>query len=144
MNKLNTYRTVDTLGKSQLDLIIQVYDGAITAFRAAIHAYQANDCNDGYTQLERAKRFVTHLYTTLDVKAGGEIAEKLAMLYAYIINQVNLAESTKDLTVIDDNITMLDNVRRGWLTLKQQDAKAAAAAEQASPYVEKGRFTTSA
>ena len=144
MNKLNTYRTVDTLGKSQLDLIIQVYDGAIKAFRAAIKAYQDNDCNTGYTQLERAKRFVTHLYTTLDAKAGGEIAEKLAMLYVYIINQATLAESTKDLAVIDDNITMLDNVRQGWLTLKRRDAKAAAVSEQVSPYVEKVRFTTSA
>jgi len=122
MNKLATYRAVDTLSKSQLDLILQVYDGAIAAFRAAATAYQNNDYQEGRRQLERAKRFVTHLYTTLDMNAGGDLAEKLAMLYVYIINQIDLAMATKDLSVIDDNITVLDNVRQGWLALKQQHA----------------------
>ncbi|MFQ6007519.1 MAG: flagellar export chaperone FliS [Candidatus Zixiibacteriota bacterium] len=142
MDKLDTYRIVDTLSKSQLDLILQVYDGAIAAFRAAIKAYQANDYNAGYNQLERAKRFVTHLYTTLDVEAGGEIAEKLAMLYAYIIDHVNLAEATKDLAIIDDNITRLDNIRQGWLALKQQNTKARATG-QVNPCGDKVGFLTS-
>jgi flagellar protein FliS len=122
MNKLATYRTVDTLSKSQLDLIIQVYDGAISAFRAAASAYKNNDYQEGRRELERAKRFVTHLYTTLNTEAGGDLAEKLGMLYVYVINQIDLVMATKDLAVIDDNITILDNVRKGWLALKQQQA----------------------
>ena len=144
MDTLNPYRTVDTLGKSQLDLILQVYDGAIAAFRSAAQAYQAQEYQQGYEQLQKAKRFVTHLYTTLDAEAGGEIAAKLAMLYAYIINRTIQAESTKDLSAIDDNITVLDNVRRGWLTLKQQDAQAGAVSQPASGYGANQRFTTSA
>jgi flagellar protein FliS len=113
--KLSTYRKVETLGKSQLDLIIQVYEGAIAAFRAAADFYKSDDHQAGHEQLQKAKRFVTHLYTTLDPEVGGEIAESLGKLYAFVINQTNVAEATKDLSVIDDNISILDNVRLGWL-----------------------------
>lgn len=123
--KLAAYRKAETLGKSQLDLIIQVYDGAIAAFRAAAKFYQVKDYRAGSEQLEKAKRCVTYLYTTLNPEAGGTIAENLGKLYAFIINQTNVAQATKDLSVIDDNITVLDNVRLGWLGLKQQAAKTA-------------------
>ena len=140
--KLSTYRKVETLGKSQLDLVMQVYDGAIAAFRAAGDFYKNDDYQAGHQQLQKAKRFVTHLYTTLNPEAGGEIAENLGKLYAFIINQTNVAEATKDLSIIDDNISILDNVRLGWLELKQQ--KTAAATEASHPAGDTGHFTESA
>ena len=33
--KLGTYHTIETHGKSQFELIIKVYDGAIAAYRSA-------------------------------------------------------------------------------------------------------------
>lgn len=141
--KLATYRKVDTLGKSQLDLILQVYDGAIAAFSAAGEFYKAKDYQSGYEQLEKAKRCVTHLYTTLNPERGGKIAENLGKLYAFIINQTNMAAATKDLSMIDDNISILDNVRLGWLELKQQEAKTAYSSKQGLPAGGKDWFTTS-
>jgi flagellar biosynthetic protein FliS len=116
-DKLAAYREADTLSKSQIDLIVQVYDGAIAALKAAGVSYRNGDMQAGYEQLQRAKRFVTHLYTTLDPEAGGTVK-----LYAFVINQTNIAEATKDLSVIDDNITILNNVRLGWLELKTRAA----------------------
>ena len=118
--EVNAYQKTAILGKSQLELIIQVYDGAIAAFRDAKKAYGDGDNEKGYQQLEKAKRFVTHLYTTLDPEKGGEIAERLAKLYAFVINQTNVVQATKDLSQIDDNITVLQNLRLGWMGLKEQ------------------------
>ncbi|MEW6413016.1 MAG: flagellar export chaperone FliS [Candidatus Zixiibacteriota bacterium] len=121
-NNVNAYQKSEIMGKSQLDLILLVYDGAISAFKAASRAYRENESNKGFEQLERAKRFVTHLYTTLDNEKGGEIAEQLGKLYAFVINQTNVIEGTKDLKLIDDNISVLNNLRQGWLGLKQQQS----------------------
>ncbi len=118
--RLNAYRKEDTAGKSQIDLILQVYDGAIAAFRTASEHYADERADQGFEELERARRFVTHLYTTLDHDKGGEIADRLSRLYAWVINQVNVAQATKDLTVIDDNITILNNLRDGWRGVKEQ------------------------
>lgn len=142
--KLSTYRKAETLGKSQLDLILQVYDGAITSFRAASDSYKNDDSKAGYQHLQRAKRLVTHLYTTLNPEGGEEIAENLGKLYAFVINQINVAEATKDLSVIDDNITILSNVRNGWLELKQQETQVAQQTLQSLPAGKSGQFAGSA
>ena len=118
--QLDKYRQMDTLGKSQLDLILQVYDGALAAFQAARGHYEAGDSNAAYEQIERAKRFLTHLYTTLDFERGGEVAENLGQLYAFVINQANVAQASKDLDRIDDNVNILRNLRSGWADLKAQ------------------------
>ena len=119
-SNVTAYRQADILGKSQLDLVIQVYDGAIDAYRAARKAYEDNDTGQGYEHLQKARRFVTHLYTTLDMENGGAIANQLSRLYAFLINQTNVIEATKDLKQIDDNLSILDNLRSGWVGLKEQ------------------------
>ena len=125
---LKSYETVDTLGKSQLELVIKVYDGAIAAYSAAAECYRKEEYQTGYEHLEKAKTFVVHLYTTLDNEQGGEIADNLSKLYSFIVNQTNVVEATKDLSDIDDIISVLTNLRAGWSELKQQDAKPAPAA----------------
>ncbi len=120
-DKLMTYRTAATLGRSQLDLIIQVYDGAVEALRKAAEAYKNGRSQLGYERLQRAKRFVTHLYATLDPAAGGEIAQNLGQLYAFVLSQLTMVEATKDLSLIDDNICILENLRRGWLELRERE-----------------------
>lgn len=119
-DKIKAYEQANTLGLSQLDLILKVYDGAIESFKKAIEHYKADQMSEGREELERAKRFVTHLYTTLDPEKGGEIAEKLGKIYAYVLNQTNQAQATKELKIIDDNIGVLCNLREGWLYLKKQ------------------------
>lgn len=120
---LKTYKQSETLGKSQLDLIIMVFDGAISAFTKARQAIAKNDMATVHSELERARRFVVHLYTTLDTEGGGEIARQLGQLYSFVINQTSVIEATKDLALIDDNITVLGNVRQGWVALKKQDGQ---------------------
>lgn len=137
------YRKTGTLGNSQLDLIIQVYDGAISNMNAAAQAYRNEDDSAGRESLEKAKKFVTHLYTTLDSEKGGDIAEQLGKMYAFVINEINVIEGTKDLQKIDDNMTVLKNLRLGWVGLKEQEL------EQVSPVepslnIENGSFVTSA
>lgn len=141
--KVAAYQKADITGKTQLDLVVQVYDGAIAAYRAAGEAYRKSDNNSGYEHMERAKRFVTHLYTTLDMDKGGEIADQLSKLYAFVINQTNLAQATKDLTQIDDNISILNNLRSGWMGLKDQAAQQGKMERAQSP-ADVAEFTTSA
>lgn len=139
---ITAYRNTNILGKSQLELIIQVYDGAIEAFQAAREAYESDDNNAGFDQLQRAKRFVTHLYTTLDMEQGGEIADRLSRLYAFVINQTSVIEATKDLKHIDDNIIILSNLRSAWKELSEQEK--GVKSESARAATEEGSVTTTA
>ena len=142
--KVKAYQTTDTLGKSQLDLIIKVYDGAMTAYKQAGVAFEKEDFSKGREELDKAKKFVTHLYTTLDMEKGGDIAQQLSQLYAFVVNQTNIIDATKDLKQIDDIIGILDNLRQGWVELKQQGVEKPQTQEQeAHPQQQTATFTTS-
>ena len=140
--KIGTYQTIDTHGKSQVELIIKVYDGALSAFVAARQKYSEGQNDAGRQQLEKARKFVTHLYTTLDPETGGEIADNLSRLYAYIINQTNVIEATKDSKLVDDIITILDNLRLGWMGIKQQQAENPATAGESAGKSVSEHFST--
>jgi len=142
-NKVKAYQTSDTLGKSQLDLIIKVYDGAIAAYKKASQFFEKEDMSAGREELDKAKKFVTHLYTTLDMEKGGDIAEQLSQLYAFVVNQTNIVDATKDLKQIDDIISILDNLRQGWVELKQQGVEKKSQENSQTPQKTE-TFTTSA
>lgn len=108
------------MGKSPIELVIQVYDGAITAYNQASEFYNQQKLNEGWEQLEKAKKFITHLYTTLDTDKGGEIAENLGKIYSFMINQTDTVEATKDIKLIKDNIKILKNLREGWVGAKEK------------------------
>ena len=128
-NKLEAYRYADTMGKSPLDLIITVYDGAIKALRMAAEHYRSEKNQDGYDEIQKTKRMVTHLYSTLDTEKGGQVATNLGKIYSWAIAQLGLIEATKDVGQIDAVVTALDNLRSGWAELKvRQDVEAKATA----------------
>ncbi len=117
----NAYQTTNTLGMSQLDLIIQVYRGAIGFMRTAKTSFQENHFTEGRTACEKARKCVVHLYTTLDMDKGREIAENLSRLYAYAIKQIDLVEASKSMDQIDDVINVLTTLKEGWEALKHQE-----------------------
>src|SRR5512137_2901152 len=96
--KITTYQQADTEGKSQLELVIKVFDGALQSLTAAKAAYAEEDYQIGYRELEKARRFVVHLYSTLDFVKGGEIADRLGKLYVFVMSEIDLIEATKDTT----------------------------------------------
>lgn len=142
--KLGTYREVDTLGKSQLELILQVYDGAIKAVTEARGNYERSDTQSGYDEVERAKRFVMHLYTTLNFDKGEEMADRLGHLYVYALNQMNVIQATKDLAEADNVINVLKNLRSGWNGLRQNQGPERVSSNGTIPSSHAGQFTASA
>ena len=98
---LISYQRTQTEGLSQRDLIVMCYRGAISYLNQAKTKHEQQDF-DGFSELlEKAHRVVFHLYTTLDMKRGGEIAEKLADIYAFLISQIYLLNATKEVVAVD-------------------------------------------
>ena len=130
-NNLKKYQAADTLGRKSVELVVKVYDGAISNLRQAAEAYKRGQTRDGYELIEKAKKFIVHLYTTLDEEKGQDIAKKLSQLYAYIIEKLNIVQATKDLTLIEEAVTILGNVREGWEQLAGQIKQTTVNAEAA-------------
>lgn len=138
----STYQKINTMGMSQLDLILAVYRGAIGYLDQAKAAYADDRLADGRTACGRARKCMVHLYTTLDMEKGGMIATRLGQLYAFMIERIDLAVASKSIQLIEDVIGILGTIKEGWESLKDQEAKTdvtpgdsgkAAGANNASP-----------
>lgn len=103
---------------SQLDLILAVYRGTIGYLEQAKNAFGQNDLDIGRTACDKARKCLVHLYTTLDMDKGKEIAHHLGSLYAYTIEQLDLAVASKSTKRLNDIIGVLATLKEGWEGLK--------------------------
>ena len=125
MNKgFSVYQQNDTMAMSQLDLILTVYRGAIRLLKQAKSDFENQRLNEGRTAIEKARKCIVHLYTTLDMEKGEQIAEKLGHLYAFMIEQLDVAVANKSLDLIDDVASLLNTIKEGWEGLKEQGTAA--------------------
>jgi flagellar protein FliS len=118
---LNTYREINTMGMSQVDLILTVYRGAIGFVESATTAFEAGKTAEGQAACERIRRCLVHLYTTLDMEKGQAIAAKLGQLYAYMIEQLDLAAASGSTKILGDVARMLTTIKEGWESLKESE-----------------------
>lgn len=120
MPSTRAFAEADLQGKTPLELLLKVYDGALGAFESArVHARQGNQ-DLAIGQLGRAEKFVVHLYTTLDMERGGEVAEHLANLYAHVVKELRDMTATGDLARLDSCVKVLGNLREAWSQLAAQ------------------------
>ena len=140
---IGAYKTADTMAKSQIDLILQVYDGAIDHYRQGRDLFAKEEYRGGRMALEKAKKFIVHLYTTLDLERGGEVGKNLEKMYSFVIGPPDVVAATKDLSQIDDIIEILTNLRKGWVGIKSEETNVVKEPQKAEPELAGGQFTTS-
>jgi flagellar protein FliS len=115
----DTYKEINTLGMSQLDLILTIYRGAINFLEKARDDFASGRASEGHHACERARRCIVHLYTTLDMEKGESIAAQLGQLYAYMIEQLDLAAARRSEDLLKDIIQLLGTIKEGWESLKE-------------------------
>lgn len=109
-----SYQRAQLDGLNQRDLIVMCYRGSIKYLVEAKQRFQAGDVEGFSDLIEKAHRVIFHLYTTLDMQNGGEIAQRLAELYCYIINQTYLLNATKNLDILDGLVKIMTTLKEGW------------------------------
>ena len=116
---IGSYQKFDTLGKSPLELLLMVYRGAAKELKEAEEAFAREDRETGRAKMERARKFITHLYTTLDNDKGGDVAVKLGQLYVFIIERIQVAQATGDTAIIGDLRAIIENLQTGWQEVQE-------------------------
>ncbi len=117
-----SYRTTETLSKSPVELVLEVYDGIIKNYRLAEQALKGSDREAAMPAIATVRRCLTHLYTTLDFDQGGEVATNLGQLYTYLLTQVDLIEASGNVDHIASSLSIVTNLRDGWSQLAQANA----------------------
>lgn len=127
------------MGLSQVDLIVTVYRGTAAYLRQAAENFKEQQPEAARGLCDRARSCLVHLYTTLDMDKGGIIADRLGRLYAYMIEQLDLAAAGGDANALEQIAALLDTIKEGWEGIKapqpsggEDDALEAVGAEPAT------------
>lgn len=96
-------------------LILMLFDGARTAIVMARAHMERNEIAEKGLSISRAIDIVNNgLLLSLDVKAGGELAERLAALYEYISNRLLWANLKNNQAALDEAYQLLGELQSAW------------------------------
>jgi flagellar secretion chaperone FliS len=114
---IDTYREAKIKSMNQKELIVFLYESSLELMEQAKEKIEANDVPGTHEKLDRARRIFIHLLGTLNLEAGGELAQKLSALYAFFIEKVTMANVTKNIQELDDIIPLVAGIKDSWAAI---------------------------
>lgn len=122
---VNAYQAVQVdaavLGASPYELIAKLLAKAVESIIEA-KGYMAND--DVVNKSAHIKIAVSiisdGLRSSLNMEAGGELAERLDALYDYMVRQLLKAHIDNDVAILDEVVALLGEIKSGWDGIKDQ------------------------
>ena len=97
-----------------LELVVKLYDAAITNIVKARDALARGDLRAKRDGVSRALAVVSELQSSLDLKAGGQIADSLDSLYTYVTGRIVEFNVKRDVKALDEAHRLLSTLRDGW------------------------------
>ena len=99
-------------------LIVLLFEGAEAAINQAKGKILENDTAAKCSALSQAVQIVNDgLRASLDIKAGGELAERLAALYDYIAARLVWANLKNDVAALDECLNLLGEIHSAWVQI---------------------------
>lgn len=108
------YMQTQVRSSSPLELVVMLYDGALRSSTAAYDAMARRDIPARRVALSKTMSIIGELQNTLDMKAGGAIAEELDRLYNWMTAELVHAAVRQDPTPIRNVARVLETLRDGW------------------------------
>jgi flagellar protein FliS len=113
-------------------LILMLFDGTHAAIGAARRAMGRGEIAAKAAAISKAVAIIDGgLKASLDVKAGGVLAERLASLYDYMLNRLLAANLHNDVESLDEVNRLLGELRGAWAQIGQRNGGEAASEAKA-------------
>jgi flagellar protein FliS len=96
-------------------LIMMLFDGALAALSQARFHMEAGDTPQKGTSISKAIDLISNgLRASLDMNAGGQLAERLAALYEYMAQRLLFANLNNSVAALDEVAELLTSLRDAW------------------------------
>lgn len=96
-------------------LVMMLFDAAVAAVSMARIHMTANEIPQKGAAISKAIDLITNgLAASLDVEAGGELAERLAALYDYMAQRLLFANLKNSMAALDEVSELLGSLRDAW------------------------------
>ncbi|MDX9768702.1 MAG: flagellar export chaperone FliS [Ectothiorhodospiraceae bacterium] len=102
-------------------LILMLFDGALMSVSTANHQIDMGDTAGKGQSISRAIDIIGNgLKVSLDLEAGGELAQRLYALYDYMCARLLHANSQNDKAALDEVAHLLGELKGAWEDIRQK------------------------
>ena len=118
MNTVNPYlkqyqkSAIETASPERI--LIMLYDGAIQFLIKARAAMEQKNIQETHDNITKCENIILEFMNSLDMKNGGDIAQKLYALYDYLFETLALSNRKKDIKKLDEVLNHLKDLRETW------------------------------
>ncbi len=116
------YGPEQVMAADPVTLVAMLYDKAVLSLKAAVQAIHKDEIEVRWKNSHRAREIINHLFTTLDLEKGGEIASNLEALYAYMLQRLLDVDVKNDARAAEEVIELLEPLRASWSELARTSA----------------------
>ncbi|NTV69452.1 MAG: flagellar export chaperone FliS [Azonexaceae bacterium] len=107
-------------------LVLMLFDGALAAVSLARIQMQGGQIPEKGAAISKAIDLITNgLRASLDMEAGGELAERLAALYEYMAQRLLFANLKNNVAALDEVSELLGSLREAWAQITPGEQAAA-------------------
>jgi flagellar protein FliS len=133
-NPWKSYRQISAQTAPPGQLILMLFDGALRALDQALLGFNCNDVGERnatiHNNLRRAVEIIRELNSSLDLEAGGQLADTLRGLYYYFERRLVESNLKKSRQGIEEVMPMIQQLRDAWFTMLNGANPALPAASQ--------------
>jgi flagellar protein FliS len=112
--QLQQYVRRNVEGTNPGDLIVLLYDAAISSMNMGKAKLGERDIEGTHNALMRALRVLEELISCLNMEKGGEIARNLLSIYVYVRRRLTEANTAKESAGIDEALVLMESLRMAW------------------------------
>ncbi|HDK7155697.1 TPA: flagellar export chaperone FliS [Clostridium botulinum] len=113
-NAYNTYKNNSVNFASKDQLLLMLVDGAVKFSKIARQAMMDKDISKVHQNLVKTQDIFYELMATLDVNQAGQWGQQLMSIYEFIVRRLGEANIKKDVTIIDEVIPLIEDIRNTW------------------------------
>ena len=113
---LARYQEVDVLTMTPARRVLLLYNHLLLNLRMARAAIAAGDIEARSPRVSRSLDVLNELLFSLDRENGGPLAERLAAIYVYLIQEVTRADRERDGARLDRVIDLSASLHEAWVS----------------------------
>jgi flagellar protein FliS len=140
VNPWKSYRRIATQTAPPGQLVLMLFDGAIRSLDRALLGFNCTDVGERNTTIhnnvQHAVDIIRELNCSLDLEAGGQLADTLRNLYSYFERRLLESNIRKSRKGIDEILPMLRQLRDAWFNMLNGTASTVEVSDLPAP-----RFT---
>ncbi|MDH3222888.1 MAG: flagellar export chaperone FliS [Gemmatimonadota bacterium] len=118
------YLETQVVSSSPEQLVPLLYQHLLVNLKKAGDQIRENDLEGKAVSLHKASAIVFELMSSLDLEQGGEIAMRLASLYAYFTRRISEVGRTLDESIIQELVELVGSLHESWLEVAARQESA--------------------